>query len=172
MAAPPGPVKVNVEEVIVAAFIARLKVAVRVVLTATPAAPLAGVTELTVGPVGAVDVPKFDPPHAERTRGIDPKSKAIPKRTAGFPLPLQRTEGLDDSTDDQRWTNKRVLLNKFRRADLHPPVIWEAEAQNRVGRFSPMPISYFDAIVNQFIKPLQHKSFGIQESSAHKDQTL
>jgi len=45
----PGPVKVKVVVLIVAGFIASLKVAVTTVLGQTPAAPLGGVTEITVG---------------------------------------------------------------------------------------------------------------------------
>jgi hypothetical protein len=45
----PGPVKVNVEAVIVAGFIASLKVAVTTVLGQTLAARLAGVSEIKVG---------------------------------------------------------------------------------------------------------------------------
>jgi hypothetical protein len=49
---PPGPVTVKVEELIVAAFIAWLKVAVRADVTATPVAALRGVTDVTVGGTG------------------------------------------------------------------------------------------------------------------------
>jgi hypothetical protein len=49
----PGPDKVNVAALIVAGFMASLKVAETVVLTATPVAPLTGTVEITVG-AGAV----------------------------------------------------------------------------------------------------------------------
>ena len=45
----PGPVKVKVVVLIVAGFIASLKVAVTTVLGQTPTAPASGVTEITVG---------------------------------------------------------------------------------------------------------------------------
>ena len=45
----PGPVKVNVAELIVAGFMASLNVAEIGVLTATPVAPLTGTVETTVG---------------------------------------------------------------------------------------------------------------------------
>jgi hypothetical protein len=47
---------VNVEAVIVAAFIVWLKVAVGAVLIATPVPPLAGVTTVTEGGTGAAAV--------------------------------------------------------------------------------------------------------------------
>jgi hypothetical protein len=49
--APPGPVTVKVEPVIVAAFIAMLKVALMGVLTATFRAPFAGIVDTTEGTV-------------------------------------------------------------------------------------------------------------------------
>jgi energy-converting hydrogenase Eha subunit B len=45
----PGPVNVKVVVLIVAAFIAWLKVAVTTVLGQTPTAPFAGVSETTIG---------------------------------------------------------------------------------------------------------------------------
>src|SRR5580704_6034847 len=50
-AVPPGPVTLNVAAVIVAGFIAVLKVALMVVVMATFVAPLAGMVDTTVGPV-------------------------------------------------------------------------------------------------------------------------
>lgn len=52
----PGPVKVNVAEVIVAGSMAPLNVAKIAVLTATAVAPLAGIVETTVGGTAAVKV--------------------------------------------------------------------------------------------------------------------
>jgi hypothetical protein len=71
---------------IVAAFIAWLKVAVTVVLTATPAAPPAGVTEATVGAMGGVDVPEPDPPHPETTSPAQIRRQTIPERIIRFLL--------------------------------------------------------------------------------------
>jgi hypothetical protein len=67
----------NVEAVSVDEFIASLKVAVTVPLTATFVAPLAGVTEVTVGTTGGGVV--FEPPHPE-TRRADARRQAIPRR--------------------------------------------------------------------------------------------
>jgi len=52
----PGPVTVNVSGVIVAAFIASLKVAEIFVLVGTPVAPFAGLVEVTVGMLAVVKV--------------------------------------------------------------------------------------------------------------------
>ena len=52
----PGPVKVNVAPLIVAAFMASLNVAEIVVLTATAVAPFAGKVEITVGGAAVVSV--------------------------------------------------------------------------------------------------------------------
>jgi hypothetical protein len=52
----PGPVTVKVSGVIVAAFIASLKVAEIFVLVGTPVAPLAGLVEVTVGMLAVVKV--------------------------------------------------------------------------------------------------------------------
>jgi hypothetical protein len=49
MAAPPGPVTVKLDVLIVAGFIAMLKVAVMVVLMTTLVAPEAGVVNTTAG---------------------------------------------------------------------------------------------------------------------------
>jgi hypothetical protein len=50
----PGPVNVKVVALIVAGFMATLKVAVTIVLGQTPTAPARGVTEITVGGVAVV----------------------------------------------------------------------------------------------------------------------
>jgi len=55
----PPSVNVNVDVFMVDAVIAWLKVAVRLVLTATLAAPVAGVTAVTVGGTGAAAVVKL-----------------------------------------------------------------------------------------------------------------
>ena len=52
----PGPVKVNVDALIVAGFIASLNVAEIAVMTATAVAPLAGIVETTVGGTAVVKV--------------------------------------------------------------------------------------------------------------------
>jgi len=52
----PGPVTVNVVALIVAGFMASLKVAEMGVLTATPVAPLIGTVETTVGAAAVVKV--------------------------------------------------------------------------------------------------------------------
>jgi hypothetical protein len=52
----PGPVRVNVAVLIVAGFMASLKVAEIVVLTATPVDPLTGTVEITVGAGAVVNV--------------------------------------------------------------------------------------------------------------------
>ena len=52
----PGPVKVNVAAVIVAGFMARLKVAEIVVFTDAAVAPLSGTVEMTVGGAAVVKV--------------------------------------------------------------------------------------------------------------------
>ena len=52
----PGPVKVNVVPLIVAAFMAALNVAETRVLTGTPAAAFAGTVETTVGGGAVVNV--------------------------------------------------------------------------------------------------------------------
>jgi hypothetical protein len=52
-ATPPGPVTAKVIGLIVAGFIATLKVAVRAWLMGTPVAPLAGMVKMTVGGVAA-----------------------------------------------------------------------------------------------------------------------
>jgi hypothetical protein len=85
---------VNVEELIVAAFIAWLKVAVKAVLTATPIAPVAGVMAVTVGAIGGVNVPEpeLGPPHPETTNTADTRRQAIPKRMIRFLLRLPWAE--------------------------------------------------------------------------------
>jgi energy-converting hydrogenase Eha subunit B len=97
-AALPGPVSVKVAEVIVAAFIAWLKVAVRAVFTATPVVPLPGVTEVTVGGVvdNPVPEPEFEPPQPATPRTVNANRQAIPKRMMRFLLGLslaKRTAG-------------------------------------------------------------------------------
>ena len=84
---PPPPVRVKVELVSVAEFIASLNVACTVEVIATPVALLAGVTEETVGAVGggAVTVPPPPPPHPARTTAVDTASQPNLKRTR---LPL------------------------------------------------------------------------------------
>ena len=52
----PGPVKVNVDTLIVAGLMASLKIAEIAVLTATAVAPLTGIVEATVGGTAAVKV--------------------------------------------------------------------------------------------------------------------
>ena len=52
----PGPVKVNVAELIVAGFMASLNVAEMAVLTATAVAPFTGIVETTVGSGAVVKV--------------------------------------------------------------------------------------------------------------------
>jgi hypothetical protein len=82
---------VKVEELIVAAFMAKLKVAVMAVFTATSVVPLAGVTAVTVGAVGGgggADVPELDPPHPETTSAADTSRQATPKRMMRFLLGL------------------------------------------------------------------------------------
>ncbi len=65
--APLAVASVKVELLIVAAFIAWLKVAVTIEVTVTPVAPLAGVVAITVGAVGGgvvpVPEPELPPPH-------------------------------------------------------------------------------------------------------------
>jgi hypothetical protein len=80
--APPCADTVKVAEVIVAAFIAWLKAAVRAVFTATPVVPLAGVTEVTVGGVvvNPDPEPELEPPHPETASAADTTRHAIPKR--------------------------------------------------------------------------------------------
>ena len=55
----PPPDSVKVAAPIVVGLMATLKVAVRVVLTATPVAAVTGVVAVTVGPAGAVTVVKL-----------------------------------------------------------------------------------------------------------------
>jgi hypothetical protein len=85
---------VKVAEVIVAAFIAWLKAAVRAVFTATPVVPLAGVTEVTVGGVvdNPVPVPEFEPPHPETTTAADTSRQAIAIRMIKILLGLPLAE--------------------------------------------------------------------------------
>jgi hypothetical protein len=75
-------VSVNVDAVRVDAFIAWLKVAVTVVLTATPVAAPRGVTAVTIGAAGGgcVVVPELPPPQPEITSAAIPTKPAILKR--------------------------------------------------------------------------------------------
>jgi hypothetical protein len=80
--APPDADTVKVDALIVAAFIAVLKVAVTAELIATFVAALAGVTELTAGAVGGGGgVPEpDDPPHPATANTTDAKMQATLKR--------------------------------------------------------------------------------------------
>ena len=66
-AVPPCAASVKVVAVMVDGFIAVLKVAVTVDVTATPVAPLVGETAVTVGALGG-GVPDPPPPHPARIR--------------------------------------------------------------------------------------------------------
>jgi len=82
----PGPVKVNVAEVIVATSIASLNVAEIAVLTATPVAPLAGTVETTVGGTAAVKV------HTKLDASAAPvRSLAPVVIVAAYEAPVART---------------------------------------------------------------------------------
>jgi hypothetical protein len=73
---------VKVDPLIEVAFIARLKDAVRVVLTGTPVAPPRGITAATDGTAGGFEFPELalDPPHAEKARAADRVRNASPRR--------------------------------------------------------------------------------------------
>jgi hypothetical protein len=86
---------VNVKAVSVDDVIASLKVAVTVVLTATPVAPLVGVTELTVGATGVVDL--LEPPQPEMI-SADARRQAIPKRMMRYLLDFLWAERMTDPT--------------------------------------------------------------------------
>jgi hypothetical protein len=74
---------VNVVVVIDAEFIAALKVAVTVELTATAVAALAGVVEVTVGGTGGGGGGVLDPPHPARTNEIA-RQRALTRITTLF----------------------------------------------------------------------------------------
>lgn len=113
-AAPPCAITVNVAELIVAAFIAWLKVAVRAVFTATPVAQLESVTEATEGAVDGVDVrePELDPPHPETTIVADTRRKDVANRMIRFPHRLLLAERIAEAIELQ----SRIAAGLFLRA--------------------------------------------------------
>src|ERR1700683_415563 len=87
----PGPVRVNVAEVIVAGSMASLKAAEIAVLTATAVAPLAGIVETTVGGTAVVNV------HAKLAASAAPVTSLAPVViVAVYKVPVaRRADGLN-----------------------------------------------------------------------------
>jgi hypothetical protein len=91
---PPCVAKVKVEEVIVDAFIAVLKVAVTAELTATPVLALGGVTAVIVGAIGGgglLPLVELEPPQPTTNKAAETSHKAVDDRITRHSLRLFRS---------------------------------------------------------------------------------